>query len=274
MIAPGTVVIFVENHTIPVDGMYPLVLQLDAARLAASEKILKRPEADDRTVVVGRFVVQFRIARQELPPFEIDMRAQILFPGTLHGGFEGQDQQPFPSHAACQLVGREGFAETHFAIPEEMRRTVVVGTAGTEIFAGLLHGCLLLGAHGKMLRALEFGFAPLPHGAYRRPDLANRTTEPLSLGILHSHSTQHAVYLVVGKRGAVATHGRLLEDNAVGARSGPQRWILLRHAMLHIDGGVSDLQQPTVLRVGIFVGIDGRMRRRAGGEKVCHLFLV
>ena len=155
-----------------------------------------------------------------------------------------------------------------------MRRTVVVGTAGTEIFAGLLHGCLLLGAHGKMLRALEFGFALLPHGAYRRPDLANRTTEPLSLGILHSHSTQHAVYLVVGKRGAVATHGRLLEDNAVGARSGPQRWILLRHAMLHIDGGVSDLQQPTVLRVGIFVGIDGRMRRRAGGEKVCHLFLV
>ena len=37
--------------------------------------------------------------------------------------------------------------------------------------------------------------------------------------------------------------------------------------MLHIDGGVSDLQQPTVLRVGIFVGIDGRMRRWAGGEK-------
>ena len=195
------------------------------------------------------------------------MRAQILFPGTLHGGFEGQDQRPFPPHAACQLVGCEGLAEAHLAVPEEMRRAVVVGTAGTEIFAGLLHGSLLLGAHGKMLRALEFGFTPLPHGAYRRPDLANRTTEPLSLGILHSHSTQHAVYLVVGKRGAVATHGRLLEDNAVGARPGRSVGYCCATRCLHIDGGVSDLQQPTVLRVGIFVGIDGRMRRRAGGKK-------
>ena len=58
--------VFDKDHDVPVGGMYPFVLFLDAAALVGAE-ILKRTETDDGTGQVG-VLVAHSAPTDELPP--------------------------------------------------------------------------------------------------------------------------------------------------------------------------------------------------------------
>ena len=59
--------VFDKDHDVPVGGMYPFVLFLDAAALVGAEIVLKRTETDDGTGQVG-FLVAHSVPTDELPP--------------------------------------------------------------------------------------------------------------------------------------------------------------------------------------------------------------
>ena len=83
------------------------------------------------------------------------MALQVLTPGILHGGLEGEHEHTLHVHAARELVGGEGLAEAHLGVPEELGRVAVAGLlAGTEVRLRLVDGIELLGAHGEVLGAL------------------------------------------------------------------------------------------------------------------------
>ena len=108
VICPGTKVVFVENDKIPVHGMNPFVMGLDAAGFAQAEEILEGTEANDGTVFIrlGILLVGAGFAGvlrpgDELPALKIHMGHQVFPPRTLDGGLEGENQNPLKAHALC-----------------------------------------------------------------------------------------------------------------------------------------------------------------------------
>ena len=66
--------VLVEDHQVPVGGMYPLIPRLDAAGvLVDAQVVLERTEADNGPGFIGGFVGQVRVPGDKLPALEINM---------------------------------------------------------------------------------------------------------------------------------------------------------------------------------------------------------
>ena len=162
-VLPCAEMVFIENDEIPVRGVDPFVIGLDAAGLLVHAKeILKRAEADDGPGFI-RLSVLLIVCQtagdgrpcDELPALKIHVRQQILAPCSLYRRFEGEDQHTLHSHFLCQLIGRKGLAEAHLGVPEEFRRSAAAFLIGRfEILHGHIHGVFLLRTHGEGLCTL------------------------------------------------------------------------------------------------------------------------
>ena len=86
------------------------------------------------------------------------------------------------------------------------RATLVLGTVGSEVTAGLGYGISLFGAHTEALGAVEVYLPALTHSTHSGTHLLYATTEPLTFGIFHAHLSQDAMHIVVDERRAVTTH--------------------------------------------------------------------
>ena len=242
--------VFVKDHDVPVGGMYPFVLCLDAAALVGAEIVLKRAEADNGAGQVG-VLVAHSVPADELPALKVLVGHEIFFPRCLDGGLEGQHKHPFQPHSFGQLIGGEGFPKAHFGIPKEFRRTVRrIQLGGTKIGDGLVDGLFLLRAHrkgaGAALLVEGVGF----HRQHRRFQLIYRAAEPFAAHAGDFPAVEHTMHIVVGKAGAVLPHGGaavqdLIGELAVRALGG----VLLRHTPVHILFGVAHLQQAVIIRI-------------------------
>ena len=250
IVPPRAEMVFVKDHDVPVGGMYPFVLCLDAAALVGAEIVLKRAETDDGTGQVG-VLVAHSVPTDELPALKVLVGHEIFLPRRLDGGLEGQHKHLFQPHSFGQLIGGKGFAEAHFGIPKEFRRTVrCIQLCGTKIGDGLVDGLLLLRAHrkgtGAVLLIDGVGF----HRQHRRFQLIYRAAEPFTAHAGDFPAAEHTMYIVVGKAGAILPHGGaavqdLIGELAVRALGG----VLLRHTPVHIFFGVAHFQQAVIIRI-------------------------
>ena len=280
---PGAKVVLVKDDQVPVGGMHPLVVGLDAAGVFVDAKeVLEGAKADDGAVFVRALVLVIDgvlqivgVAGDELPTLKIHMGHQVLAPGGLHGGLEGQNQHPGKAHLFRQLIGGKGLAEAHFGVPQKLGRAVGAFLIGRAVVGhSAVHSLRLFRAHGESLGAVFYIVGAAAHGHNGGPHLLHRTAEPLAAHALYALAFQHTVDIVVVKAAAVRVHGALPQYNAVGhAAVRPLGGVLLRHALVHIHGGVAHFQQATVLGVGVLVGVDHGVGGRALGEEVswhCH----
>ena len=179
------------------------------------------------------------------------MGHEIFLPRRLDSGLEGQHKHLFQPHSFGQLIGGEGFAEAHFGVPEEFRRTVRrIQLGGTKIGDGLVDGLLLLRAHGKGAGAVLLVEGVGFHRQHRRFQLIHRAAEPFAAHAGDFPAAEHTMHIVVGKAGAVLPHGGaavqdLIWELAVRALGG----VLLRHTPVHILFGVAHLQQAVIIRI-------------------------
>jgi len=174
-------VVFIENDAVPFRVVHPLVLGLDpAGAWVLAQVVLKRPEADDRLLLVGLFERESAGA-DELPADEIHVALHVLFPRALHRGLEGQHQNPTPAHALGQLVRGERLAEAHLRVPEEMRRLIVVlSSPALEIHRREFDGLRLLRAHLEVPVALVLELLPAAQRGDCGPHVALTALEPLA----------------------------------------------------------------------------------------------
>ena len=92
--------VFIENDEVPVRGVDPLVIGLDASGLLVhAEEILEGTETHDGPRFIGFLVLL--IIRQatgncrtsdELPALKIHVGEKVLAPSGLYCRFEGKDQ--------------------------------------------------------------------------------------------------------------------------------------------------------------------------------------
>ena len=76
------------------------------------------------------------------------MCEQILFPSGFNRRFERQDQDSLQPHSLGKLIGGKGLAETHLAVPKELRCLVRLFFFGfLEVFFRVLDGSDLLRTH-------------------------------------------------------------------------------------------------------------------------------
>ena len=234
ILAPGAVVVFVQDDAVPVPQVYPFVPFLDAARLVAAQQVLERTEAHHGAVFVYVLRCKHAVTGDELPALEILMGHQVRFPGIAYGGLEGQHQQACPAHAPGQLVGGEGLAEAHLAVPKEVGR--LIGTfpaALLEVGCGFVHGGLLFGAHPEGLGTGHIPGAVLAEGLQGAFHIPWCATHPFACRVLKAIVLHEVAQLVVCDLGAIVAHGGRGEVYPVGAWSGPFRGILLGNALLH-----------------------------------------
>ncbi|OQA22734.1 MAG: hypothetical protein BWY63_00661 [Chloroflexi bacterium ADurb.Bin360] len=236
VLAPGAVVVFIQDDAIPVGGVDPFVFSLDTAGAAVpAEIILEGAEADDGAPLI-RLLVGETARGDELPTRKIHVLLEVGFPGVLDCRFEGEHENLAPTHAFCQVVGCGGFAEAHLGIRHRL-----------DLFGA---ECEIQGAVFLILQALAQGNDCCLHVLYG-------ARKPFPLGVGDAARAQVAVHVVVGEGGAILTHGGFFEDDAVGGSSGAERGVLLRHTLLHVAGGVAHFEQPRIFGVGIRVGVDG-----------------
>ena len=275
--------VLVKDDQVPVGSMYPFIVGLDAAGLFVdAEKILEGAKADDRPVFVRPLVLVVDgvlqivcIAGDKLPALKIHMGHQVLAPGGLHGGLEGQDQHPLEAHLFRQLVGGKGLAKAHFGVPQKLGRAVGAFLVGGAIVGdGAVDGFHLFRAHGEGLGAVLYIISMVAHGHNGGQYVLHRAAEPLAAHALHALALQHAVDIVVIEAAAIRVHGALPQHNMVGhAAVRPLGGVLLCHAPVHIHGGVAYFQQALVLGVGVLVGVDHRVGGWALGEEIwTHCF--
>ena len=256
--------------------MYPFVFCLDAAGfLIHSQIVLKRAKADDGAGLVRRFIGQFCIAADKLPALKINVAVQVLLPCADDSRLEGQNQNPFESHSFCQLIGRKGFAESHFAVPQKFGtagRILVISTL--KISGGFVHGFLLFRAHGEAVDPVLHIGRMVFDSQHRRPHIIDRTAEPFAAHSGYFLTFQRTVNIMIRERGSVRIHGTFPVDDTV--RNTAIRsfcGILLGHTLVHINGSIAHLQKPSILRVGILVDVYHRVSGRALGEEIswhCH----
>ena len=276
VIAPCAEVVFIENHQIPVGQVNPFVIGFDTAGfLVDAHEILERTEADDGLILVGVFVLfihaGFAVVKRsgnKLPAHKIHMGQQVFLPGCLHRWLEGQNQDARVAQLLCQLVGRKGFAEAHFAVPQEFWNPACAFLFRALIIsAGQVHRLLLFRPH---LEGVGAPFQVVQLVAYRDDgglDRADVTFKPLAAHAFDPQRFQRRVYFVVGKIAAVRIEGAVTIDDLVrhfpiGALGG----VLLRHALVYIHGGKAYLQ---AARIGhVRVGVDHGMGFRALWEEL------
>ena len=156
VLTPGTEVVLVEDHQVPVDGVNPLVLGLDQAGLfVSSEEVLEGAEVDQRLIYLDFATLIEGFRAQVLPAFKVHVACQVFMPSVLHGRFEGHDQHTFCTHAFGELVGGKGLAEAHLGVPQETRdRIRILFPDGVVIGESLLNSTRLLRAHREGLVSL------------------------------------------------------------------------------------------------------------------------
>ena len=256
--------------------MYPFVFCLDAAGFPIhSQIILKRAKADDGTGLVRRFIGQFRIPANKLPAFKINVAVQVLLPCADHSWLEGQNQNPLESHFLCQLIGRKGFAEAHFAVPQKLGIACRVHLISTlKIGSGFVHSFLLFRAHGKTVDSILRIVSMVFDGQHSRSDIIYTAAKPFAAHAGNLLALQGAMNIMVRERGAVRIHGTFPVDDAV--RNTAVRsfgGVLLGHTLVHINGGVPHLQKPSILRIGVLVGVYHWVGMGALREEIsCHCY--
>ena len=251
-VLPCAEVVFIENDEIPVRGVDPFVIGLDAAGLLVyTEKILKRAEADDGPGFI-RLSVLLIVCQtagdgrpcDELPSLKIHVRQQILTPCGLHRRFEGEDQHTLHAHFLCQLIGRKGLAEAHLGVPQEFRRSAAAFLIGRfEILHGHIHGVFLLRTHGEGLCTLFDIFRTGLNGHNSGLHVVQRAFEPLiavltGVQLLFAFCFQNSMDVMVGEAAAVIFHGGPLAEDAIRYGGGMG---LLLNTGLNITLGIADL---------------------------------
>ena len=160
------------------------------------------------------------------------------------------------------------------AVPRGMQESAqiiffIFLVGGAIVGDGAVDGFHLFRAHGEGLGTVLHIIGVVAHGHDGGLYLLYRTAEPLAAHALHALAFQHAVDIVVIEAAAVRVHGALPQHDAVGhAAVRPLGGVLLRHAPVHIHGGVAHFQQPLVLGVGVLVGVDHRVGGGALGEEI------
>ena len=284
VLIPGAEVVLVEDHKVPVLGAHPLVLGLEGPVPALAEEVLERSEAHDGPVLVGSLVLPGDVgvagscgAADELPALEVHMRLEVLLPRRLDRRLEGEDEDALEPHAAGELVRREGLAEAHLGVPEELGGAVRgLAVKEAEVPLGLLDGRELLWAHGEGVWTSPDRLGAVAHGAVGHLDVPDGTGEPLGelAGVVTLATDPHLVHehpmhLVVHEGGAVGAHGRSRELHVVGLDAGLERGIVLVHALLDGAAGVAHLEEAGELGVaGLAVGVDDRLGARTPGKQV------
>lgn len=186
------------------------------------------------------------------------MAVQVLLPRTDHSRFEGQNQNPLESHFLGKLIGRKGFAEAHFAVPQKLGvacRVLLISTL--KISGGFVHGFLLFRAHGEAVDPVLHIGSMVFNGQHRRPHIVYGTAKPFAAHAGNLLALQGTMNIMVRERGAVRIHGTFPVDDAV--RNTAVRsfgGVLLGNTLVHINGGIAYLQKPLILRIGVLVGID------------------
>ena len=254
--------------------MYPLIFCLDAAGfLIHAQIILKGTKADDGTGLVRRFIGQFCIPADKLPTFKINVAVQVLLPCTDYSRLKGQDQNPLEPHSLCQLIGSKGFAKAHFAVPQKFRVTCGILRISTlEISGGLIHSFLLFRTHGETVDTILYVGSVIFNCQHRCSDIIYRTVEPFTAHAGYLLAFQNPVNIMVSKRRTIRIHGTFPVNNPVGyATIRSFGGILLGNTLVYVNGGITHLQKPLILRIGILVGVNHRVSLGALWEKIsCH----
>ena len=157
-LAPRAEVVFVEDDQVPLHLVQPFVLGLDVPRVVAAQQVLEGTEIDEwllggdlRRIVVG-------IAGEVLPAIEVHVGFKVRLPRILHGWLEGHNEHSLGPEFPGELIGGEGFAESHLRVPQETRDGVhVLLPDGVEVGVRFIHGSGLLARIAKrlMVRAGE-----------------------------------------------------------------------------------------------------------------------
>ena len=274
-VAPGAEVVLVEDDEVPVLEAHPLVLRLDVAVGVAAQIVLERAEAHDGARGVAVLVL-VAVAADELPALEVDVALEVLLPGALDRRLEGEHEHSAHAHGLGELVGREGLAEAHLGVPEELGRALgALGAHGLEVLARAADGLGLLRAHGEVLVALLGVVGAVAHGDPSGANVVCCAAVPLALlaalagDVLAPVALEPTVQVMVHEAGAVVAHGALGEDDVVGlALARLDHRELLGHAHLDRARGVADLENPRVVGVLVSVGVYRRMSVWALGEEV------
>jgi hypothetical protein len=181
-LSPGTEVVLVEDHEVPVGGVDPLVLRLDEPGLPVSpEQVLERTEVDQRPSLVRLIRATPGSRGEVLPAVEVGVRLQVGLPGVLHGGLEGHHEDALRAEPLCELVGGEGLPEAHLGVPQEPRhRLGILGPDRLVVALGLVHGAGLLRAHRERLVVGATKFHAGAKLSDRRAHIVRGAAHPLS----------------------------------------------------------------------------------------------
>ena len=274
-VAPGSEVVLVEDHEVPVLEVDPLVARLDAPGLSIHPQVvLERAKAHDGPRRVA-LLVAVRVARDELPPVKVDVTLEVGLPRVLDRGLEGQHEHATHVHPLGELVGGKGLAKAHLGVPEELGRVVASRKlAAPEVRHGLLDGVALLGAHPKVLGATILVVAAVADLEPGVAHVIDRAAEPLSSNVLDAVGPQPPMEVMIREGRAVGAHRGLREHDLVRL-SLPRlnHRELLGHAPLDVVLREADLEQARMLDIDVTIGVDLRVNvgtlREEGGVSHC-----
>ena len=238
--------------------MYPLIFCLDATGFPIhSQIVLKRAKADDGTRLVRRFIGQLCVAADKLPALKINVAVQVLLPCAYDSRLEGQNQNPLESHSFCQLIGRKGFAEAHFAVPQKLGiacRVLLISTL--KISGGFVHGFLLFRAHREAVNPILRIVSMVFDGQHSRLDILYPAAKPFTAHAWNLLSFQDTMNIMVSERGTIRIHSTFPIDNTIGNTAVRSfGGVLLSNTLVYINGSIAHLQKPLILRIGVLVGV-------------------
>ena len=107
---------------------------------------------------------------------------------------------------------------------------------------------------------------------HRRPHIVYGTAKPFSAHAGYFLAFQYSVNIMVSKRGTIWIHSTFPVDNAIGdAAIRSFGGILLGNTLVHINGGITHLQKPLILWIGVLVGVNHRVSIWSLRKKIsCH----
>ena len=107
---------------------------------------------------------------------------------------------------------------------------------------------------------------------HRRPHIVYGTAKPFAAHAGNLLAFQDTVNIMVSERGTIWIHGTFPVDNAIGdAAIRSFGGILVGNTLVHINGSISHLQKPLILRIGVLVGVNHRVSIGALREEIsCH----
>lgn len=253
------------------------MLRLEVAGLVAPHEVLERAEEDERSIGIDGCRVATRLARQILPPVEVDVGLQVSVPRIFDGRLEGHDQDAIRTHppllhALGELIGGERLAESHLRVPEELGdRVRVFGPSTREVLERLLDsGCLLV-AHPerRVVRALvSLAGAQLGDGSVH---VVGGAAHPfcgrLEDDVLEPLLDQPTPHLGIGDQRSILSLCRLVDfEHVVDSRLA----LRLLDARVDVLTGLTDLEAATPAPRN-FAGrprVQAGVRLGLGGEEV------